>query len=205
MTFNNVHLQIMELGTFAIKHCDKRKKDIDEVNYFNLGYFAKLKDGTTIPVGNLVIDGKVVAQSKGQADWLNTANKKLTTLMIHNDNSVSMDKVDSFDGMNVKYAISGIPIIRNGYSVNMNTIKTEGYFGNECYDTWHGFLGVRYGKPIYVAAKCGFGMMVYILEYLGIRDGIKVDGGGSFHLVNGNAVIESTSENRKINNIGIWS
>lgn len=38
---------------------------------------------------------------------------------------------------------------------------------------------------------------------LAIRDAVKLDGGGSFILHNGNFVV-STPENRRIHNIGIW-
>ena len=205
MKLDNIFVQVIETyDNFRIKQVDKTKRDIGEVNYFNLGYFAQGKN-TTIPVGNLVIDGKVMTQTKGQAAWLNTSEKLQTTLIVKNDNSVNFEKVDNFDGRtDVKYAISGIPVIRNGMKVNMNAIKAEGYFGSELYDTWHGFLGIRHGKLVYVAFKQGFDMMPYVLDSLGIQDAIKVDGGGSFILVNGNRELMATEDKRKINNVGIW-
>ena len=100
-------------------------------------------------------------------------------------------------------AVSGIPIIKNAQRITLDEIKQEGYFGNELYDTWHGFLGIRHGKLVYVAMKCDFGSMVWNLVALGIYDAIKLDGGGSFILHNGKEVI-GTSENRRINNVGVW-
>ncbi|MDY5667889.1 MAG: hypothetical protein SPK43_01335 [Candidatus Onthovivens sp.] len=45
--------------------------------------------------------------------------------------------------------------------------------------------------------------MPYLLEVMGIENGIKLDGGGSFILKSGNWKIQ-TSENRRINNIITW-
>lgn len=205
MTFNNVHMQIIYPNDFRIKRVNEIKTKITgEKNYVNLGYFANNADGSTLPVGNLVVDGEVITQTKDQPNWLNTFGKKVSTFVLYGDGKSDIVQTDSFNGNNVKHAVSGIPIIRNGRKVTLDEIKSEGWFGSELYDTWHGFLGIRYGAPIYVAAKCGFDMMVYILEYLGIEDAVKLDGGGSFIIWNGNQVIESTPENRRINNILCW-
>ena len=52
--------------------------------------------------------------------------------------------------------------------------------------------------------KCDFGKMCWALVALGIYDAIKLDGGGSFILKNGE-IIKATGENRRIHNVGIWS
>lgn len=201
-SLNDIHVQVIDPWAFRIDDPDCAKRDVPQDNYFNLGFFA-LADGT-VPVGNLVIDGHIITDAANQADWLNTARHMLTTLVVHNDNTLEMVQTDDMMTIpNVKYAISGIPIIRNGHKVSMDDIKAEGYFGNECYYTWHGFLGIRDGRLVYVAAETDFEMMVYLLEVLGIKDGIKLDGGGSFILHNGGFVVE-TAENRRINNVGMW-
>ncbi len=203
-SLNDVHVQVIDHWNFKLKRVNQNKKDIEEDNFANAGYFAKSSDGSTIPVGNLVIDGKVITDAKSQADWLNTFGKKLTTLVIHNDNKAEFVVTDDMTSVSdVKYAISGIPIIRNGYKVSMEDIKAEGYFGNELYDTWHGFIGIRDNRLVYVVAKLDFELMVYLLEVLGIKDAIKLDGGGSFILHNG-AFEVATEENRKIDNIIVW-
>ena len=46
--------------------------------------------------------------------------------------------------------------------------------------------------------------MVYLLEALGIENGIKLDGGGSFICKSGKDWQIATSENRRINNIITW-
>lgn len=191
----------LSLG-FYVFDCPKRSVWVD--NYFNAGFFAKNSDGSTIPVGNLADCGNIISQSKDNADWINVAKKKLTTIITHNDNSVEMVQTDDLSTIfDLRAAVSGIPIARGGQQVTMDEIKAEGYDGSELYDTWHGFLGLRDGIPVYVAAKCGYGSMFWILRALGIKDAIKLDGGGSFILHNGEEII-STAENRRINNCGMW-
>ncbi len=203
-SLNNVHVQVIDPWNFKIKSVDKRKKGIEYANYANAGFFAQNADGSTVPVGNLVIDGAIITDAKNQADWLNTARHKLTTIIIHNDNSAEMVQTDDMMTIPaVKYAVSGVPIIRGGYRVSTDEIKAEGYFGNECYWTWHGFLGIRAGRLVYVAAETDFDMMVYLLEVLGITDAIKLDGGGSFILHNGDFEV-ATAENRRIHTIITW-
>ena len=51
--------------------------------------------------------------------------------------------------------------------------------------------------------KCGFDEMCWVLIALGIYDAVKLDGGGSFILKNGKE-LEGTTENRRINNVGVW-
>lgn len=202
-SLNDVHVQVIDPWAFRIENPDRAKQSIKADNYFNLGYFAQA-DGGTIPVGNLVIGGQIITDAAHQADWLNTARHKLTTIVVHNDDTLELVQTDDMMTVPaVKYAVSGIPIIRNGYKVGMDSIKAEGYFGNELYHTWHGFLGIRDGRLVYVAAQTDFEMMVYLLEVLGIRDAIKLDGGGSFILHNGSFEV-ATTENRRINNVGVW-
>lgn len=208
-SLNDVHVQVMYPTRFRIEQVDFDKRTCKSltpsVNYFNLGYFAKTKDGGTIPVGNLVIDGKVITDAISQADWLNTYKHDLTTLVIHKNNNMAFYKTADMRSIPyIKHAVSGIPIIRNGYKVDMKDIKKEGYFGNECYHTWHGFLGIRGDQLVYVAAKTSFNQMVYLLEVLGIKDAIKLDGGGSFILRNNASAVINTDGNRRINNIGVW-
>ena len=51
--------------------------------------------------------------------------------------------------------------------------------------------------------KCGFDAMCWAMVALGIYNAVKLDGGGSFILKNGK-VIQATSENRRIQNVGVW-
>lgn len=183
---------------------DAKKREIGVPNYFNAGFFAKNADGSTIPIGNLADSGWIFSQSKDNADWINVAKKKLTTIYTTNAGGCGMVRTDDLSTiLDLRTAISGIPIARGGRQVTMDEIKAEGYDGSELYETWHGFLGLRGGIPVYVAAKCGYESMFWILRALGITDAIKLDGGGSFVLHNGVEIV-GTNENRRINNCGMW-
>lgn len=202
-SLDDVHAQVILPSAFKIKTVDTKKSNIEEDNFANAGYFALLGNSSTIPIGNLVIDGQVITDAASQPNWLNTYNHSLSTITVDYNDTPHFTWAKDFKAKEVKYAISGIPIIRNGYKVSMEEIKKEGYFGNELYDTWHGFLGVRGEKLVYIAAKVNFNLMPYLLEVFGISDGIKLDGGGSF-ILKSDDFVKRTSENRRINNIITW-
>lgn len=201
---NKVYVQEIIPERFGIYQNDSKKKNVPIANYFNAGFFAKLADGSTVPIGNLAIDGRVIAQARDNAAWINTEKKQLTTLVTTTDGKAQIIKTDRTDNiLSLKDAVSGIPISVQGKPVSIEDIKKEGYDGSELYHTWHGFLGLRGDKIVYAAAKCGYEQMHLIMTALGMRDAIKLDGGGSFILHN-DVELASTDENRRINNIGMW-
>ena len=199
-----VYVQEIEPNDFRIVVCDGEKNNVPEQSYFNCGYFAVEKGGKTVPVGNLASDGKIFAQARDNANWINLSGRALTTIYTTNLGECGILKTDNLSAIKgIKAAVSGIPIIVGGKYVPYEKITGEGYFGNELYDTWHGFLGIRHGKLCYVAAKCDFNQMCWMLVALGIYDAVKLDGGGSFILKDGK-VLAVTSENRRIHNVGVW-
>lgn len=203
-SLNDVHTQVILPSAFKIKVVDAKKKSIKETNYATGGFWAALGDGSTLPVGNLVVDGKIKSNSATNPNWINVANKSLTTLVVYTDGQVEMLVTnDTSKVPNVKYAISGIPILHNGYSVPLENVKAEGYNGSELYNTWHTFLGIRDGKIVLVGAKCTHAQMPFLMEVLGLNDAIKLDGGGSF-IMHSMDFTTATSENRRIHNIITW-
>ena len=111
----------------------------------------------------------------------------------------------------LKYAISGIPVIENGKDVSFTgDVKSQGYTGGELYATWHGFLGVRKGELVYMAFKTKTSNLVASceawnkLKKYGFDDVIKLDGGGSFVLDYNGKNVAVTSENRRINTVGLY-
>ena len=200
---DNVYVQEISPENFQMKVCDSRKRQVGISKYFNAGFFSG-NDSTTVPIGNLACDGSIISQAKDNAGWINVAKKKLTTIYTTKEGACGIVKTDSLEEISdLKEAVSGIPIIVGGRRISMEEITEEGYFGNECYDTWHGFLGIRHGKLCYVAMKCGFNAMCWTLVGLGIYDAIKLDGGGSF-ILHDVKELEGTSENRRIHNVGVW-
>lgn len=203
-SLNDVHTQVILPSAFKIKVVDAKKKSIKETNYATGGFWAALGDGSTLPVGNLVVDGKVISNSATNPNWINVANKSLTTLVVYTDGQVEMLVTNDISKVpNVKYAISGIPILRKGYSVPLKDVKAEGYNGSELYNTWHTFLGIRDGKIVLVGAKCTHAQMPFLMEVLGLNDAIKLDGGGSF-IMHSMDFTTNTAENRRIHNIITW-
>ena len=200
---DNVYVQEINPKDFCFQVCGCKKRSIDESKYFNAGFFSA-SEKAIVPVGNLACNGKIITQAKDNEGWMNTAMKKMTTIYTTNDGKCGIVKANNLESIEgLKEAISGVPIIVGGKKVSMDDIKAEGYFGNECYNTWHGFLGVRDDKLVYVAMKCGFEEMCWTMVALGIYDAIKLDGGGSFILHDEKEIV-ATSENRKIHSIGIW-
>lgn len=200
-----VYVQEIEPKHFDIMVCDENKRSIKRDKYFNAGYFAVQMDGKTIPVGNLASGGKVIAQAKDNPNWVNISKKALSTIYTQKDGSCGFVKTDSLASIyNLQAAVSGIPIISGGKKVSYDEIIAEGYFGNELYDTWHGFLGIRHRKLCYVAMQCGFEDMCWALVALGIYDAVKLDGGGSF-ILHDVKELTGTSENRRIHNVGVWT
>ncbi|MBR5236176.1 MAG: N-acetylmuramoyl-L-alanine amidase [Clostridia bacterium] len=201
----DVYVQEIEPKDFRVVVCDVAKNDVPGQSYFNCGYFATEKGGKTIPVGNLASDGKIITQAKDNAEWINLSGKALTTIYTTNLGECGILKTDNLEVIKgLKAAVSGVPIIVGGKYVPYNKITSEGYFGNELYDAWHGFLGIRHGKLCYVAMKCDFDAMCWALVALGVYDAIKLDGGGSFILKDGK-VLAATGENRRIHNVGVWN
>lgn len=200
-----VFVQELNPYTFDFQVCDCRKKDIKAKRFFNGGYFAVLASGETIPVGNLAAGGKIITQSNLNPSWINLAGKQLTTVYTDKNGQCGITKTDDLTTIqNLKTAMSGIPIIIGGKYVNMEQIKSEGYFGNEVYNTWHGFLGIRHNKPVYIGMQCGFDSMCWAMVALGVYDAVKIDGGGSFILHDDDKNLVATSENRRVNNFGFW-
>jgi exopolysaccharide biosynthesis protein len=201
-----VYVKEIDPDGFEVHVCDCGKRDVlPASNYFNLRYFAQEDTGRTVTIGNVANDGQFYSEANTTPAWINVANKSLTTIYTTSQGTCWMRKVNNLKKLyGCKAAVSGIPIIFNGNKQTMSRIKAEGYFGNELYDTWHGFLGIRNNKLVYVAAKCVFEDMYPLMVSLGIQNAIKLDGGGSFILKESGTIIQSTSGNRRINSVGVW-
>lgn len=138
----------------------------------------------------------------------NFVGRKLSTLMVSGASATITDTTSLPDGL--EYAISGVPVMRDGADVKFDTyVQNQGWEAGSLYGTWHTFVGLKEdGKIIYV-----MGMRTYSynmirsaeafkkFQKLGMRDVIKLDGGGSFIMNVDGKVVKSTSENRRINTI----
>lgn len=232
-TNNNSTIHIIEVlpSDFKIILNDSKKKIALSKNYCNAGFFATFKENNqffTLPVAHLVCDYKATSQltkhycnerGKFSGDkftfdssawsYNNPYYKNEISTLLVKDNMAEIKEVSSLPAY-CDYAISGIPIMRNGVSVNYEkNIKSQGWDDSSLYSTWHIFVGLKKNTDtIYVIGmKTTSWNMVktneaykYFKE-IDMYDVIKLDGGGSFYMnVDGKAVA-STSEDRRINTI----
>lgn len=234
-TNNNQTTHIIEVSPsdFKIVLTDTRKKSAAPRNYCNAGFFATFSENNqyfTLPVAHLVCDydatsslTKHYCTERGKFDgskftfdsstwsYSNPYYKKPISALLVNakSNKAEIKEVSSLT-TDYDYAISGIPIMRNGSSINFDKdVQSQGWDGSSLYGTWHIFIGLKQNpNSIYVIGmKTTTWNMVKTNEAykefkeIGFYDVIKLDGGGSFYMNVGGDVVASTSEDRRINTI----
>lgn len=234
--FSKIHIVETTPSDFKIVMNDSVKKTVLPRNYCNAGFFANFdernpngsKEYFTLPVGHLLCDydsksewNKFYCGARGKFNgdkytfdcsiWSydNPFYKKaISTLLVNNNKAEIKEIVSIPTGYN--YAISGIPIVRDGVDVSYtNFILPQGWDSSPLYATWHTFIGLKKDSNIIyiIGMKTSTYNMVRTseaykkFEKLGMYNVIKLDGGGSFHMnVNGKAVA-STYGNRRVNNV----
>lgn len=229
---NGIHIIETLVADFKIIMCDTYKKSAAQKDYCNAGFFANFREEGekfTLPVGHVVCDYEAVSKytkhycsergtflpngkfqfDSGQWSYGNQFyGKKLSTLFVSGGRASIVDTPTLPTGL--EYAISGVPIMRDGEDVKFATyVKGQGWDGSTLYGTWHVFLSVKQdGKTIYLMGmKTSSTNMILSAEAykkfkaLGMYDVIKLDGGGSFTFNVGGKAVASTSENRRINTI----
>ena len=97
MRLDNIWVQEIEPSKFEIMQCDCAKRGVTIQNYFNLGFFAELKGGKTIPVGNLAIDGKIITQACDNESWINVHKKTLSTMIVDDYGKINFMRTDRLD------------------------------------------------------------------------------------------------------------
>lgn len=228
---NNVHIVEVPIKDFKIIMNDSSKKSAAPRNYCNAGFFANYSENNqpfTLPVAHLLCDydatsyaTKKYCTERGKFNgdkftfdsftWSygNPFYKKSISTLLVDNSKAEIKEVVSVPSC-YSYAISGVPIIRDGVDVSYNNfVKAQGWDGSPLYATWHTFIGLKKDSDlIYVMGMktTTYNMVATSEAYkkfnaLGMYDVIKLDGGGSFHMnVNGKAVA-STWENRRVNSI----
>ena len=212
------HIVEVPVKDFAVRLVDKAKKTAYSGNYCNAGFFGNYNEGKdkfTLPVGNTVADmetdnkwvnhycaqrgkvsgGKLVYAEPGRTE---------TTLFVRG-NLADMGEL-SAPPEGCAYAIAGVPVLRQGKAVSWATAKAQGWEASSLYATWHIFAG--YGqdrsKIMVVALRTTTGNLIASgegakkLAALGLREAIKLDGGGSTILKVGGKTPVCTAGNRRI-------
>lgn len=221
---NGIRIVEVPVKDFRILLYDRAKKSMGK-NRCNAGFFGSYSEKGekfTLPSAHLVCD--YIATSKwtkkyctergkfkgdkftfdaSKWSYSNEFYKKTVSTLYIKDGKAHIKEF--FNVPECDYAISGIPIMRNGEDVKFETfVRKQGWTASPLYPTWHIFVGLKDEETIYVmAAKTTTSNMVLSAEMfrrtkaLGMRDVIKLDGGGSFYFnANGNTL--STSENRRV-------
>ena len=142
-----------------------------------------------------VAGGKLVYAEPGRTE---------TTLFIRG-NLADMGEV-SAPPEGCAYAIAGVPVLRQGKAVSWSEARAQGWEASSLYATWHIFAG--YGqdrsKVTVVALKTTTGNLIASgegakkLAALGLREAIKLDGGGSTIMRAGGKTPVCTAGNRRI-------
>ena len=215
----------------SISLVNKTKKNIATANtYVNLGYFAGYKEGKeyfTLPAGPTICDFKSASAVCKKAcadrgifsgnlycfnsyDFWNKANNQFyqtrTDVFAIKNGKPVIERI-SYTKPEYSYCAAGIAIMLNGVAANYtNDVKNCGWFGNELYNTYHIFVGLKNGSDtIYVMdMRTNTGNMVTSKEAynkfkaLGLTDVLKFDGGGSEIMRVDGSVKHATTENRQI-------
>lgn len=212
------HIVEVPVKDFAVRLVDKAKKTAYSGNYCNAGFFGNYNEGRdkfTLPVGHTVAametDNKWVTHYCGQRGKVSGGKlvyaepgRTETTLFVRS-NLADMGEL-SAPPEGCAYAIAGVPVLRQGKAVSWAAAKAQGWEASSLYATWHIFAG--YGqdrsKITVVALRTTTGNLISSgegakkLAALGLREAIKLDGGGSTILRAGGKTPVCTAGNRRI-------
>lgn len=229
---NNIDIVAVPVSQFKVIMCDTTKKGAGYKNYANAGFFGTYKEGGTtftLPAAHLVCDyaatnsytkkyctergkfnGVKYSYDAGMAFWDKQFYGKYISTLTVSGGKAKIEDISRLPA-SCEYAISGVPIMRNGADVKFATyVTSQGWNSSVLYATYHTFIGIKAASAdvIYVMGmKTTKGNMITAAEAykkfkaLGFYDVIKLDGGGSYHFVVNNSVKSTTSENRRINSI----
>lgn len=217
-----------KINKFGIQYFEKPKKNIPKnssTGGFWAAYSSSAGEKFTLPVGNLVCDCSVsdvptaaqkyiTSHISGGKLRINCADnqssqfkgKKVSTLIVPSSGKPYIDDVSAVPA-NAKYAISGVPTVRNGDDVDYyNYVKAQGWDDSCMYATWRSWIGVHDGEIWRISGRTYSNNYIYGMEIWkklkneGFDDVITLDGGGSWAVRRGSSY-SGTAGNRVINNI----
>ena len=220
-------LTFVEATNFAIWYHDTGKRSGNYTRYVNGGFFASYRseNGTffTLPVGNLVCNIRFAPYASKQYLMPHMAggklrydcndnqsvqfrDKKVSTLIVPNSGAPYIADVNSVPP-DTKFAISGVPTVRNGDDVDYyNYVQKQGWDSSCMYATYRSWLGIRDGKIWLITGKTTTKNYIYGMEFWnkvkdeGFDDIICIDGGGSYYWKEC-GMVHTTSGNRQINTV----
>lgn len=212
---------------FSVELVDMEKGGISG-SFANAGYFSNYseqKEPFTLPAAHLRADYKASSpwsekycKERGcfdgdrftfdSHDWSydNPFYRKSITTLLVGDGKAEIQEVDAVPEW-ADYAVSGIPLLRNGQAVAQADILSQGWDTSPLRATWHTVVGLKGDGQIYVmgwkSATSNLvtsGEAATAFRSMGFVDAIKLDGGGSFAFQTAQSG-QKTSENRRINSV----
>lgn len=228
-------LRFVKCRNPRLVYLDADKKKIPGRNGCNADFFGNYKRGNTaytLPRGNLVCDmgsyqmpedvrqdlGKHIGEGKLWYGCLDNAvdsqcrNKSVTTLFIPKSGKPYVADTNIIPD-NVKYAVSGVPCVRNGEDVDWyNYVTRQGWPADTVRNTYHNWIGIRDGEVWLITgqSKAKSGNMIYgmwfwdIVKDEGFDDILKLDGGGSYYCKIDGKVMPGSGGWRRINAYFAW-
>lgn len=222
---------IERAGNFSVVYWDKSKKKGTAESYINGGFFANYKENGvnfTLPVGNLVCDidllslpvearkalkGRVIGTKFHCAIADNVSpdfkGRAVTTFVVSQNGKPYVKELVA-PPADCRYAISGIPVIRDGADVSYNSfVKLQGWDASPFYATTRNFIGLK-GSAIYIVSgtskTSNFVATSEVYEAVkafGFEQLIATDGGGSYyHKYKGKA--DFVWSDRQVNNLILY-
>lgn len=226
-TYNGYTVTEFTADKLRLLWFDKSKNSIP-ANAFNLGFFGVFKPGNyTLPVGNLCVDAEDIGiqHTADIRSWGGIVSDKVrlnvnqnssaqfkgrhpTTMFIDKNNKVTFDESSSVSDT-CKYAVSGVPVIRNGVDVSYaKFVKPQGWFDDTQRATSRNCIGNK-GNVMYLISGAtkntnyiSSSELYNALKGLQLDNLIGFDGGGSYISNVGGKTLK-TAENRRINTIGV--
>ena len=224
-------LTFRRMKTFRIVYYDAPKVGANYGNYINAGFFGNFRadNGTvfTLPVANLVCDpwsvpdeGKkyIMPHIKDGKLRIGTADnwssqfkgKSVATLVVPAKGSPYISDLLA-PPADCLYAISGVPTVRNGDDVDYYKYVAKQGWDTSCMRaTWRNWIGIRQGELWLITGQTTTSNYIYGMEFWKrvkdeeFDDIICLDGGGSY-ICKMDGKVTRTSENRRVNNLIVFT
>lgn len=224
---------------FKILYWDKPKTTTTLPHCFSGGFFAPYAETIngkkiyfTLPVANLRADAganvPIVAQkyinewtrNKGLLNGKVTmscnengnkhfANKKVSTLLVYNNNNIQITDTFSLPA-DIKYAISGVPCIKNSQDVDWKKyVLPQGWGTDVTRATYRNWIAIKKNVIYIISGRSTTPNYIYGMEFFktmqpfAFQDCIGLDGGGSYFFNSLRWKKMATAGYRDINNIGM--
>ena len=217
---NGVRVVEVPASDFRVVLYDAKKKAMGP-NRCTGGFFGKYKDEDgeqyILPAGHVVCDYEATNErvrlrceqrgtfKGGRLHYTTTLSGRPLSTLIVRSGMANIMEVSAAPSV-CKYAISGVPVLRNGIRVGEEEVYVQGWDRSSMRATMHIFAGIKSSNAdtIYVLGmKTTTGNLVSSGEAankfkaMGLLDVIKLDGGGSYYL-NAGGITHATAENRHI-------